>query len=394
MVEQRTNNLVFVVNNLPPYRTHFLERLASRLPEYRIAVVVTGVRLSQPWEVREPEGVTVMWISRSDAGTLRRPGDAWAAWQVGEQILSILRTMGPAAVVVHGYNDPAHMRVIRGCHRAGVLVILRGDSNIRSEERKSAHLRIAKRWALRLGFRYVDAFMPVGSNGKAYFLHYGAPDERIFIVPLEPLYRLFETTPSATEVQQFQTDHGLEPSRHRIIYVGRLVPGKRVDILIEAFARVAEARPTWDLLIAGDGPSRRSLEALVPDALRDRVIWTGFLTPEQLRLGYASSSVFVLPSESEPWGLVVNEAIAAGLAPIVSDAVGAAADLIPDSDAGWVFPTNDAEGLATALLEATEGEGAAIRASNAYGRLQTFRESYDSAEQIRLAIETVSSVLE
>src|SRR5439155_19337196 len=132
---------------------------------------------------------------------------------------------------------------------------------------------------------------------------------------------------------------------------GRVVSNKRVVLLIDAFAAIASQRPEWDLLIVGDGALRNELQRRVPEPLRPRVVWTGFLDGPEPALAYHAADVLVLPSDHEPWALVVQEAMAAGLPVVASDVVGAAYELVTDGVSGKVFPAGDCSALQKALEE-------------------------------------------
>jgi glycosyltransferase involved in cell wall biosynthesis len=133
------------------------------------------------------------------------------------------------------------------------------------------------------------------------------------------------------------------------LYCGQIVPRKGVDLLVRSFCRLAEDRPKVKLTLVGDGPLRESLSASVPESIRPRVTWAGFLEADDLRRYFAEGNVFVLPSLHDGWGVVINQAVSAGMAVIASDAVGAALDLVSDHANGLIFPSKDEEALTAAL---------------------------------------------
>jgi glycosyltransferase involved in cell wall biosynthesis len=104
----------------------------------------------------------------------------------------------------------------------------------------------------------------------------------------------------------------------------------------------------------------------------------GFVNQQEIAQWYGAADLFVLPSSREPWGLAVNEAMAAGAVPVVSDAVGCAADLVTP-DAGWVYPAGDIDALSCAITAALQtadlGEfrSAAQQRSAQYGIAATAR---------------------
>jgi glycosyltransferase involved in cell wall biosynthesis len=133
------------------------------------------------------------------------------------------------------------------------------------------------------------------------------------------------------------------------VIVARLVHQKGIDILLEAFARIADQAPEWRLSLIGDGPLRDELAALAGAlGIAERVAFHGHLASplEHLR----RSSVFVLPSRFEGMPNSLLEAMAAGLPPIVSDASPGPLEMVEDGRTGLVVPVEDTDALAAAML--------------------------------------------
>ena len=124
-----------------------------------------------------------------------------------------------------------------------------------------------------------------------------------------------------------------------VVSVARLAPEKGLDVLLRATA-AAGVRP----LVVGSGPERAYLESMAGDA-----IFTGELPWDRVAEAYAAADIFALVSAHEPWGVVVNEAAASGLPLVLSDRVGAAADLLVDGENGVLVPFGDSTATAEAL---------------------------------------------
>ena len=139
-----------------------------------------------------------------------------------------------------------------------------------------------------------------------------------------------------------------------LLYVGRLVRKKRVDVLIAAMQKLERTRKDIGLLIVGDGVEYEPL-AEQARGLRN-VHFQGFRDLPDLPQYYATADAFVLPSEIEPWGIVVAEALACGLPVIATRKVGAAWDLIQDGENGYVVPENDPAALAVAIDRACRSD--------------------------------------
>lgn len=137
-----------------------------------------------------------------------------------------------------------------------------------------------------------------------------------------------------------------------VVYAGRLAPEKGVDTLLEAFGLVLGERPDARLLVAGEGPERARLEAMVragDNGLAQAVTFTGHLSRDALRQRFAGAWVQVVPSRwAEPFGLVTIEALARGTV-VLASRVGALPELVADGRTGCLVPPNDARSLADRL---------------------------------------------
>jgi glycosyltransferase involved in cell wall biosynthesis len=149
----------------------------------------------------------------------------------------------------------------------------------------------------------------------------------------------------------------------QVLFSGQLIGRKGVDVLIHAFVKTSRQLPNLHLQLLGTGPAREALIKLIPTDLRDRIHFLGFQQPPALPHIFAAADIFVLPSRHDGWGVVVNEALGAGLPIIVSDRVGAS-DLVEDGYNGLITSAGDVESLGNALLKL--GQSAELRTS--FGR--------------------------
>jgi glycosyltransferase involved in cell wall biosynthesis len=177
------------------------------------------------------------------------------------------------------------------------------------------------------------------------------------------------------------------------LYSGSLTHRKAVDVLISAFAQAAAKISEFRLLIVGDGDIRQRLQSHVAQlGLTDRVQFVGFLHGDDLRAAYLSADVFVLPTRShEGWGVVVQEALAAGLPVVATDRVGSAADLI-DETTGWIVPPDNPTAIAdcfqkiatsphilSAMREACRAKAIKFSAPSVAERMATILASFHAA---------------
>jgi glycosyltransferase involved in cell wall biosynthesis len=144
---------------------------------------------------------------------------------------------------------------------------------------------------------------------------------------------------------------GLPPGSAVILFCAKLQPWKRPFDVLEAFGKLN--RDETALVFAGEGPLKAALERRASQmGLGARVRFLGFVNQSQLPTVYAASNVMVLPSEYEPFGLVVNEALCCGCPVIASDCVGATRDLIAPLREDFVYPCGDVEALTKVLTKA------------------------------------------
>jgi len=130
------------------------------------------------------------------------------------------------------------------------------------------------------------------------------------------------------------------------LFCGQMIERKGLDLLITAFERVLAGNGNARLLLVGREAELPQLFSNINPATRDRVTYAGFQPPDELPRFFAQADVFVLPSRYEGWGVVVNQAIGAGLPVICSDAVGAGCDLVEEEKNGLKFKTGDVLDLA------------------------------------------------
>lgn len=163
--------------------------------------------------------------------------------------------------------------------------------------------------------------------------------------------------PNTYDTERFREVQRNRGDGVRFISVGRLVPEKGHDVLLEAFARVTAEIPGARLTIVGDGVRRAALESQAASlGVAASVRFTGALAGDALAAELASADVFVLPSRSEGFGVVVVEALATGM-PVVATRCGGPEDIVT-SDSGILVDVGDPEALAHGMLEAATRLGA------------------------------------
>lgn len=154
--------------------------------------------------------------------------------------------------------------------------------------------------------------------------------------------------PYCCELQSFlDTPHTAKNSNETVfIFCGQMIARKGVDLLLAAFGLVAARKINVRLLLVGREAELPSLLQKLDTSTREKIFYAGFQPPEDLPRYFAQADVFILPSRYDGWGVVVNQALGAGLPVICSDAVGAGHDLVAEEVNGLKFETDDANSLA------------------------------------------------
>ena len=151
--------------------------------------------------------------------------------------------------------------------------------------------------------------------------------------------------------EAWRAGHGFDPDDVVVTFVSRLVKEKGVDVFADAVRRVqADGRPARALVV-GDGPERQAFESWLPDG-----VFLGHTSGATLSAAYASSDVFLFPSETETFGNVTLEAQASGLAVIAADAAGSR-DLVADGETGRLCPARDTDAFTRALRDLCDDAG-------------------------------------
>jgi glycosyltransferase involved in cell wall biosynthesis len=383
-----------VLTNVPtPYRLALHARIDREIPQVRLVTIYTHDVADQAWDLSPHDPTRELRFGQGDGvasqGSLKRLPHDWAK---ASRIIAHLRTQPPAALLLCGYNDVTRLRVLRYAHREGIPTFLVGDSNIHGDTATGP--KAAVKHALVRGVISLCAgVMPCGSLGAAYFRKYGAREDRTFLVPYEPDYDLLASLPQAT-IDQTRQRFGLDASRKRVVFCARMIPIKKADLAARAFAQIADRRPEFDLVMVGDGPERERAAALVPEGLRDRVKFTGFIgSQETVSAIYRASHVFLHPCVYEPWGVVINESVAAGLAVAACAHVGAAAELVRDGVNGRLFPPDNLDAAAQALLDVTDPANLDRYRAASAGVLADWRRRGDPVEGIRQALRSAGVAL-
>jgi glycosyltransferase involved in cell wall biosynthesis len=336
-----------------PYITALVEALRG-VWGGPIDVYYITTDLSQPWKLRlESEQVLPRKFS------------------AGQQVLWRALAHDRASTILHlaGWGHPVLLGALLMAKSFGIPVAVESDT---AEGRADRSWRYwVKKLLYPALFRLPSRFLPGGTRQARYLEGFGVKPNRMTIAQM---------TVNVSDVRRFCSDNreaarsaaraqwGTSPEDRVVLYVGRLEDHKGVGILLSAFARALAENTYLRLVIAGDGPLRPRVEVVAANA-DCRVSYLGRLSGDDVLRAYLAADLLVLPSLFEPWGLVVNEAMACGLPVIVSDRVGCADDLVRPEETGLVVNAGRDIELAAAIRRLAEGEADRRRMGLAAERL-------------------------
>lgn len=251
------------------------------------------------------------------------------------------------AVLVLGYAQFSDWIAFGVARARGIPYLLRGETPDPAPEVRTTGRWLVKRALLGPVVRGAAGCLAIGRRNAAFYLSLGASLDRVRLAPYSVDEEAFVAGGREGRAERGRrlTDLGLDPDRPVVLFAGKLLPRKRVLDVIAACDRLGDA---VSLIVIGDGEQREEVDELARHRPNLRVL--GFVNQREIARWYGVADVFVLPSDRETWGLVVNEAMHAGAVPVVSDAVGCGPDLASDG-AGRVYPVGDVSGLTAALDE-------------------------------------------
>lgn len=363
-----------VIRRIGPYHRARLKALRDAADAV-LALEVCRRDETYAWEEEAvPEGI-------SRATLFAREADGRDIATLRHRIEGALDTFAPDCVAIPGWAEPAGLMALQWARRHGVPAVVMSDSQAHDAPRR----RFAE-WAKRAVLSSAGAAFAAGPTSCTYLVQLGMARHRIALgYDAVDNAHFSRGALTARQVPGSRERLGL-PTRY-LLAVARFVPQKNLLTLAGAFN---EARRRGlveaDLVIVGEGPQRPALEALAGPG----VLVRPFASYDALPALYGLSEGLILPSLVEPWGLVVNEAMAAGRPVIVSEKAGAAPALVEDGVNGFVCPPTH-DGLLGAMARHADADadamGRAAAATIAAWDLDRFVRGFCEAARLAAAHE-------
>lgn len=277
------------------------------------------------------------------------PGSSYhdhTAAEVNRTVLKFLMRLQPEVIFAPATPFPEGMAADAYRLRSGCRRIMMDDAWEQTDRRGWLANAIK-----RLIHRNIDGVFIPASSHRAYYQKMGFSRERIIfgVDVVDNEYFCCHADTARVGAEAIRIELGL--SEKYFLFVGRFLPRKGLETLIAAYTRyrIQVGAAAWDLVLVGGGPHLEQIESMVDKVTGIRL--AGVITGNKLCHYYGLARVLIVPSQLDPWGLVVNEGLAAGLPVLVSRGCGAAGTLVVEAENGWTFAPNDRDELTEVLIK-------------------------------------------
>lgn len=340
-----TINSVLIFRDIGNYHVARI-KAAAQEPEINLSVIeVTSVSEYAEFRARKDKlkGLTIRSLGLSgklDENSVKTP------------LFEALDELGPDVVFVPGWSMVEAILALQWCAARSVPSVIMSESTRHDFERGFVRERIKKSIVAN-----ASAMLVGGSAHKKYAGQLGFDPAKIFFGYDIVNNADFET--GAVEAKKNEAAHRsrLQLPENFFFCAARLIEKKNFERLLEAYADYIKRSNTepWHLVVAGPGPLRRRIDDKIEElGIKEHVQMLGALDYDDMKVCYGLANALVHASTTEQWGLVVNEAMSAGLPILVSERCGCADDLVEHGRNGFVFDPYDIAAISDALYSISD----------------------------------------
>jgi glycosyltransferase involved in cell wall biosynthesis len=347
---------VLIVASHPVQYASPIFRLLAKDPRVEIQVAYCSLQGAEAridpdfgvevkWDIPLLDGYP--WIAMPNCSPFPRDGSFFSF--VNPQVWRLIRSRRFDAVILHtGYRPATFWIAILAAKFSRVAVLFSTDAHSLSpRDQRKWKLWVKKLIWPRL-FRLADLVVVPSTAGLSLMSSLGIPENRVVLTPYCVNNEWWIEQSMKVDRAAVRARWGIPREAVVLLFSAKLQPWKRPSDLLRAFASI----PVRDvyLIFAGEGSLRPALESEAESlGVAKRVRFLGFVNQSGLPEVYGASDILVLPSDYEPFGVVVNEAMLCGCCVVVSDRVGARFDLVREGETGFVFRAGDVDALAAVL---------------------------------------------
>ncbi|RJQ17500.1 MAG: glycosyltransferase family 1 protein [Nitrospiraceae bacterium] len=339
------NKKIVVLHNIiAPYKTLLFNALYDIFPDLKV-LYISKTENRREWDIKTDE------LKFPHEIMFESPLDEVPAVSLFRYTWTSLNVLNPDVLIIDGYIYASSWAGLFWAKVNKRKVILWSSSNEDDHDRMFYKESVKKFFV-----KKCDAYNVYGTKSRAYLQKLGANSNKLTIVG--------NNTDNAfyySETMKLRNDRAalckkLNVPGKNFLYIGRFSSEKNILHLLDAYRRIAERNNKWGLILVGSGPQKKEIEDYTQKHRIKNVSLPGFKQKIDIPEYLALSDVFILPSRSEPWGIVVNEAMAAGLPVLVSKKCGCYPDLVKDGENGFAFDPFDKDELFNLMKKIVEGK--------------------------------------
>ena len=359
-------NLLILVSHPIQYQTP-LYKLLSKEPEIDLTVLFCsdwglktykdkGFGKEVKWDIPLLDGYKYKFLKNVSPF----PNVSTFFGLINPEIVNELKKSDYDAIWLHGWNSFTNWLAMVTAFYLNIPVLLRGETNLLQ---KPTFLKnLTKELVLKNLFKNISVFLAIGKYNADFYKSFGMPEEKIFLVPYTVNNDFFVSKAQEliSKKKELRKKYNVPEESPVVLFSGKLIDKKRPFDLLKAFEIISKDIRT-SLVFVGDGNLRNKLETYAKNNHIQNVFFIGFRNQTELPEFYAMADIFVLPSDFEPWGLVVNEAMCFGLPVIVSNKVGAGGDLVKNGENGFIYKAGNVIMLTSYLKDLLQDETKRIK---------------------------------
>jgi glycosyltransferase involved in cell wall biosynthesis len=286
------------------------------------------------WDIPLLEGYEYTFVNN----TSKQPGTHHFKGIINPTLNNEISNWQPDAVLIYGWSFVSHLKCIRHFHNK-IPVLFRGDSTLLDE--KPGLKKTIRRFFLKWVYSKIDFALYTGTNNKEYFLKHGVANRKLIYCPHAiDNDRFFDKDGNYLKAAaQMKAELGFDADSLVLLFAGKIEAKKNPLFILSLADKIKDERLKF--LFVGNG----ALEKQVKDKAEvdKRIKFIDFCNQSQMPTVYRMADVFILPSTGpgETWGLAANEAMASGIAVMLSTKVGGAIDLVQENENGITFSPFD-----------------------------------------------------
>jgi len=265
------------------------------------------------------------------------------------EVISVLIKKKYDVLWMNGHNSVTNIMAIVSAKLVGTKLLMRAETQLSVQSRRFK--KILRKPVMKIFYKMFQGFLYIGTRNKEYYEYLNVDNNKLFFVPYAVDNDFFfqKTENVRPKKSEMIAKYGLTEGYLNILYASKLMKRKNPIHLLKAFQIIKSGLNNVNLVFVGTGEEENNLKEYMRANQIDNVFFLGFVNQRTLPEIFAISDVFVLPSVNEQWGLVINEAMSAGLPIITTDVVGAVPDLVKNGINGYSYSPGNISELAEKL---------------------------------------------